>query len=534
MRTLLLLLAFTPSALFAQYDLNVSFSNYLRYGSGKETVGALTRKRDYFENLGEGRISMGDFLVGFRILADAPGEFGHDTLGVTKRFAEFRTDDLYIRVGHSYSLFGRGLTMNLFENRALAYDTGIDGLKVEYSTELLKLAATGGDVVYTDVLDIARRERHRLRGISGELRPFEVVTIGGSFVTGEAAMLTSFFLPSSAKFDMPEAFGSLSWCNIDVFLAYAEKRTRIDHRGTAFYGSLGYTSDAFGIALDYKDYRFGIAPPHKRNVANRLDRAYAFQNMPIVHKEHSFTLLSRYPHVIDFNDEVGMQVDVFYLISNRITGAFNAAVSSRHYSFEQITFGLDYAAQPRDNSFLPSLKKELSPFWEVYTDVQWFLDDGGTNYIHVGFNRRSDTLAEELFAPPQMGAAFPTTRSTAIPFAIQYTVAEGTTVKFTSERQWVHEDANHVDPQLVNQLLTLGVSQSPGIGMTLRYEHTTDKATIDGRRDWFALDAAYRISPKHLLTLTYGADRGGQICANGVCRVVNPFRGFRASLLSYL
>jgi hypothetical protein len=57
---------------------------------------------------------------------------------------------------------------------------------------------------------------------------------------------------------------------------------------------------------------------------------------------------------------------------------------------------------------------------------------------------------------------------------------------------------------------------------------------VDGRKDWFAIDGSYRLSNHHTITLTAGGDRGGQICANGICRVVNPFLGFRASIVSYL
>jgi hypothetical protein len=77
------------------------------------------------------------------------------------------------------------------------------------------------------------------------------------------------------------------------------------------------------------------------------------------------------------------------------------------------------------------------------------------------------------------------------------------------------------------------VSQSPTYTITVRFEWSSDEGTADGKKKWLAVDAGYKFGDHHNVTLTVGADRGGQVCANGVCRVVNPFRGVRASVLSY-
>jgi len=97
----------------------------------------------------------------------------------------------------------------------------------------------------------------------------------------------------------------------------------------------------------------------------------------------------------------------------------------------------------------------------------------------------------------------------------------------------VHEGKNLVTPDYTNTLLSLGVSRSPDWSATLRYEWTSNEETVDGRKDWFAVDGALRISRSHSLTLMVGGDRGGQVCANGVCRIVSPFLGWRVGLLSY-
>ncbi len=546
MRKLLLLL-FLPASLTAQSNLNYSVSNYLRYGSGDERVGTVSQRRDYFENLTEAKISMSDFLIGFRLLHDAPPEFGAEFSGIKKRYLEFRKDDFYIRAGDSYTLYGRGLALNLFESRALAYDTGLDGVKMEYSNDKIKAGITAGDVRYLDILDLSRVEEYRLRAGTVEVNPFPYLGFGFTVASGKSRFPPPAFPDMYAQFDIPEYSVKGSYAGFDFYASYAEKRTTVygdtngTHRGTGFYGSLSYSEESFGVTVEYKDYRFGITDPINRDNRNRAHKAFAFQNAPIVHKEHTFTLLSRYPHVIDFNDEVGFQVDVFYTLFESVTGSVNFSASSRHYSFDSVgvrsLFGVPfplYGSMPRNTSFLPSFDRQYSPFWEVYTDVQYYLDDGGTDYVLVGLNRRSEDLAELYPLPGNRKGVIESRRLTAIPVSVQYTVADEWVLKFVSERQWVYDDANPSKRRFYNHLLSLGVGRSPDFAVTLRYEFTTDEKTNDGRKNWTAIDASYRYSNNHTLTLTVGGDRGGQICANGVCRVVNPFLGVRASILSYL
>lgn len=545
MKHWLLLLCLLPLCLHAQTDFQYSVSNFLRYGNGDERVNSVAFRRDYFENLTETRLAFSDFLIGFRLLHDAPPEFGVEFTGLKRRYLEFRKDDLYIRAGNSFSLYGRGLALNLFENRALGYDMALDGVKMEYQNETVKLGITAGDIRYLDVLDLSRIEEYRVRAGSIEVTPYKMVAVGMNFVSGKFKLPPPAFPDLSSQFHIPEWFVRGRWSGFDLFASYAEKRTLINndtnatHKGTAFYGSLSYAGKAYGITFEYKDYRYGIADPYERLNGNRAYKAFAFQNAPIVHKEHSFTLLSRYPHVIDFNDEVGFQFDVFYTALQNVTGNFNFAMSSRHYSFSptgdtSAIFLPLYGSKPRSHSWLPTLDRKFSPFWELYFDFQYYFEEGGTDYAQVGFNRRSEDIADELRTPANPKGSVESRRLTSIPIVIEYTLSEGWTLKLTSESQWVYDDGNKKQRKFYNHLFAVSVARSPTYSVTFRYEITSDRGTIDDRRNWPAIDGSYKFTNSHLLTLTVGGDRGGQICSNGVCRVVNPFLGFRASITSYL
>ncbi len=542
-RGLAAILLLIPAVAAAQKDLGVSASNLLRYGTGRETIGLFSRTRDYLENLTDTRLSLYDFTLGFRLLYDAPPEYGVEYQGIRKRYLEITRDDLLVRAGDSYTLFGKGLALNLFEDRTLAFDTGIEGIKAEYRTPTLRLVATGGDIRWRDNINLDRTEQYRVRAGSVEFHPAPFLMLGAGMVSGKSEFPPPSFPPEAAQFDIPEVFGRTDLGDVTLMVEYAEKRTTVygkdgTHRGTAFYGTVSYVGEGFGASVEYKDYRYGITDPYRRTDPNRATKALAFQNAPIAHKEYSQTLLARYPHVVDFNDEAGYHIDMDYAVQERLTGTFSAALSSRHYSYAPTgdtsnTFLPIYGSTARRGSFLPHLSSPYSPYWELYADGQFFPEEGGSDYVSLALNRKFEATADELAASTLGKEKITVLHSSAVAAAGQYTLGDGWVLKGDLEQQWVHDDKNAASPEYRNSLVSLSVSRSPEYTVTFRCEWSTDEGTVDGRKTWIALDGAYRISGSHSVTLTVGADRGGQVCANGVCRVVNPFRGVRASLLSY-
>jgi hypothetical protein len=547
-RNSLLLLFLVPISVPALGQVNISASNVMRYGSSHVIVNDLLRQKEYFENLTDTRIAFSNFVVGFRLLYDAPPEIGREFVGIRKRFIEFSKDDVSVRGGDSYSLYGRGLALNAFENRALGFDTGIEGIKFEYQNSFLKTSATGGNITYVDILDPGRTEDYRIRGGSVEIVPYRFLSGGVSFVSGNVRF-RDITPPGevAGRFDMPEVFIRARMADIDLFASYTEKRTGVspntlfgtagrDHKGSAVYGSVSYSKAMFGVSVEYKDYRLGLPDPVERIDPNRPNRALAFQNGPIVHKEHSFTLLTRYPHIIDFNDEVGYQIDLFATPVEPLIVSMNVSSSSRHHAFRSTGVmnprtGYDfYDKVERSSAWLPSRKAQFSPFFEFYGDAQFYFDEGGTDYVLLGFNRRMDKVAEEIPRTPIVVEK----NSFGIPLAIQYTLFDGWAAKFVTERQWVHDESNAAQHDFTNQLFSIGVSRSPRYSVALRYEYTTDRGSTDRRRDWTAVEFGLRVGQSHNIAVAVGGDRGGQVCSNGVCRVVPPFLGVRASVISYL
>lgn len=68
----------------------------------------------------------------------------------------------------------------------------------------------------------------------------------------------------------------------------------------------------------------------------------------------------------------------------------------------------------------------------------------------------------------------------------------------------------------------------------MRAEFTTDENEPSQKKSWVAGEFSYRLGNAHTATISYGSERGGLICSNGICRQVNPFDGVRFQLVTQL
>lgn len=510
-----------------------SVSNYLRYGTGYENVGeggfVAKKNKEYFENTTDARLFFKDVTIGFRLEVSDPPEYGITYRGLRKKYIEFSQDNLSVRAGDLYALFNRGLALNLFENRPLAYDAGIEGVKAQYRDRVIDATILGGELDFIEPVSVnippLRKDSYTVRAANGMISPLKNISIGGSFVWVKSIQ------QSLIDFDtivthLPELSTSIQFLGFDVFGSYTFKRTNINRtdssKGKALYTAISYTGKGYGVTFEYKNYSFDLVDPLQRSFNFRPTRMLPFQNPPIVNKEHSFTLLSRNPHIIDFNDEVGFQVDGFYSVSDNITLNLNIASASRHDAY--ISENYVPVKMQKGKKWLPSSAEERSPFWEIYFEAEYSFDES-ESYLKIAFDRRAE-IQYEIFAPvPKQSQRF-----TSLPFLIQYVFDEMWSVKLTSESQWLYKFPH--DKREYTHLVSFQLAHSPGISAGFRYETTTSKYEPENKKDWLAVEGSYQIGESHSIGISYGAERGGQVCSNGICRTVNPFNGFKFTMTS--
>ncbi len=526
---------------FSQLKLNVrvSANNQFRYGNGTEIITTFANPKTYFEELGDVRLFVNDFVAGVRYELDDPIEFGKGTKGISSRYFQYKKSDFDVTLGNFYDLYSRGLSFNAFEARGLGINMQMDGLRVNYKKTFknnMKLDAKiiGGDLNYIDFLDTSRTEKYAIRGGNFMFTPIKFATVGGSYLFVKGSVpLGSYSNDITAE--IFEGNLGLNFKGVDFYTSYANKKTITvpnalfsksqGPRGDALYSTIAYTRTGFGITLDYKNYRFNVVKPNERSTDSPV-KPLPFQVAPPCIKEYSSTLLSRYPHTVDFGDEVGFQLDVIYTPSPKLTLNFNSSLSSRHYDYRDIdtTVLTSYQRIDRSNAFLPSTKNPYSPYWELYMEAEYSARKDLTVKVAAG---RQSSVVYSIVDP----ASNDIIRATTIPVEIKYDFMKLYSVKAEIEQQWVYNSLRAADEtNFYNEFISVAVSRSPSLVLAGSVEFSTDKEDPSGKKFWASGEITYKFNSSNAATFSYGSERGGLKCTSGICRYVNPFKGFRLTI----
>ena len=525
------------AAPLAEAHLQYSVSNFFRYGNGNQFFGGQSGRKEYVEDQANVRLFWNDFTVGFQYQYDDPPEFGPRYQGIRKRYVEFQRDGLQLTAGDFYTLYGKGLSMNLFENRGINYDTKLDGLRGVYHDDVVNVITALGTMKYYDLTNPDRIETYSVRSGFFELSPWSTLRVGASLV-GVTGNSPNEPYNDHLNADILGGMASFRILGFDLYGEYAQKHSfglqqtgadryvGFDRTGHAIYGNLSYTSESgFGISAEYKNYQFDVVNPGERD-PNRPTRMLPMANPPTAFKEHSFNLLARKPHVIDFNDEVGWQIDAFYSLSPTFTVSVNGSAASRQKTWTGLPSG-NYRMVDKSNTLFPAMDADFWPFYEVYAEMEWYFD--GQSYIRAAVARRADTQFQELTREEHLQSSF------TVPVRIEYMVTEEYSIGASLEQQRAH-DSSYPDgtEDFWNEFISLTFAKAPLWAATVRFEMTTDDNEPSGKKFWTVGEFSYRIGNAHTATVSYGTERGGLVCSNGICRQMNPFDGVRLQLVTQL
>ena len=339
------------------------------------------------------------------------------------------------------------------------------------------------------------------------IMPTSYLSFGGSIVGVDGELPTALGT-TVLRAEIPEVMMNFRMAGFDLFAGYASKHSwgtkntstqtteKFDRTGEGIYGSLGYTSNVgFGMTFEYKDYRFDPVNIAETNSnGRRPTRALPMQNPPIAYKEHSFYFLSRRPHVIDFNDEIGMQLDAYYALSPKITLNLNGSMSSRQKSY-YLKNG-EYIAVERDNLLLPSTNTAFAPFYELYAEVEWYFE--GQSYLRAALNKRYDVQSYETIGKPLHLVS-----SVTLPMRIEYMLNDEYSLALGLEEQWFHDSVVKQNEDYYNQYVSLTYTRAALWSANLRMEFTTDETDQSGKTFWITgrihLSARRRAYRQHQL-----------------------------------
>ncbi len=511
-----------------------SVSNLLRYGNGEQSLGSLKSNFQYFENLTDVRLALPENLVvGFRFLYDDPPEVGDSFKGIKRRFVEYTKDDLSVRVGNSSELYGRGLVLNLFENRGLAFDTWIDGIRASYKVDNLKASIIAGSIDFRDSVTLTRFENYKIRGGNIEYDIGNPLKIGVSFISSVSLIPQIDDTKLSANSELPEVYLDFNHEQFNWFISWANKWTNTPEQnnssnGNGLYSSFSFAEGSFGITIDYKNYNFDRQDPYLQDDVTRTTKLLPFQNPPIVMKEHSYVFLSRSLQEVDFNDEVGFQIDANYSVNDDFNLNLNYSFASKHNSYVLNTTNFLFAEEKRSSNFLPSSDYKYSPFKELFAEGEYYFNMNTA--IRFGIASREKTIYS--YFTGENGSH--TIKSIVVPLQFQYPFSSNLSALFQYEFENVDDNYNIGQTNYNNHYFSVLTSIYRKATFAIRYELTTNNFDLSERTDWLVGELGYRISGANLVTISYGRERGGQVCSNGICRYLLPFKGLRFTLQTNL
>ncbi len=548
-RLVTVIFVFSTSVVTAQpSSVRAIGSNFLRLGDGETDNGISIQPKRYLEEIANARIFFEHITLGLRYELSDPSEVGPNFQGFRRRWIEYSKDGLELQAGDVYALYGRGLAVNMFESRSLNYDSWLDGFSASYDKRFshllsdlspsLSVNAIGGNKVFFSIDTLQPPLNISARSVNGQIGILGTkVHLGASFLQAFTSVTESGFggseRTSSREVNQPEVYLSFLAGSFDGFFGFTEIRSRLSqvrnspdstsHRGRAMYGSLSYSGEEFGVTVEYKNYEYFVHAPGVKNEAylGKLP----LSNPPEVYKEFTYTSLTRTTHAVNFNDELGFQIEASITAIPDLTITLNTAASSRHYgfgseldsNFTPILFG--------KKSFLPELTDQSHfPFWEAFAEFEYEIN--GLDYVKVFGHRRSDVIAYS-------GQSAYVKRSTSIGAKAQIETATSQSALASMEYQKMFDTESTLEDHRPDNLYVLGqYSFAPLVTFGGIFDFSTDYGLV--RHIWPQGFLSLRIGGSHTILMSYGAERGGINCSGGICRYVPPFNGFRLAVTSQI
>ncbi len=480
-------------------ELTVDGSNLLRLDEGREVDPQNAADypnnrgyRSFFENRLRLNISYGNLSFGGRFLYFRPSEidqrFFHvqSETGLDKRYLDAQVAPLAMRVGNFAEVFDYGLTLSLFEDRDLFYDSELDGVRFSLAK---------GPVLFTGLKGRSRARpgflvaEEGVTGVHGEVTPMRGWKIGASYVHLDSSGYSESFLPgvsASALVGPVHIGGEFAWKETDV-----GSQTVHGHAG---YLETVVTIVRYSLLLNYKDNQYRGWTP--------------FQNPPLVSREIGPRLLQfREPHVFYPEDDVGYQVELSGPVGEDVVALIHFNHSSQH------EIGQKGIARP-------TFEERNWPYWEFFGsgDVtwpsQWRLE------FELGLNEEAQLqywykrhwLTADATAP----------------------LGKAASLLFGGEVLGVHDERSDAD--VTDALVATGWDDGQHLSVEFQFQWTDDE-TLRKKEgvSWPSVVAGYTFGEaRHRAILFWGRERGGLRCSNGFCRRVQPFEGFRFILESSL
>lgn len=420
---------------------------------------------------------------------------------VTQRWAAWRDGRLDLRLGHFYTLLGRGLIHRSFELPGVVLDfdqarqrsrytpsRDLDGVRAEATLGPVDaLAFTGQpNAQYTPGSDPAFYPRTEGQLSGGQLagRVGRGARLGAAWARFDVGGRQDEFGSGFLDLDVARTIG-VDAVALPLYLEYATQDASIsewlrfstdDRRPHALYAGTNLVVGGVGLSAEWKDYagfRNGINDP------------------PSLVREHSWTLLNRNTHVLNAQREEGFQLEATWGPAPWASFTLNRSGAEGLAGHFQESYAEWHAASAAPGA------------WEATLAY----DAGGDGVLLPYQHTWCLAVAKGLLAEMSL--------------------------TLDLERMSGRNSVN----AFRDQALSATLSRAEQGSVAVVWERSTDLLQADperpGRaRHFVAGVVSARLSERQNATLFVGTRRGGRACTAGSCYEVEPFRGAELRLAS--
>jgi len=524
-------LFFLFSLSYASNQLGISYQ--LKYADGEGN------SRNFFENYFDLNYFFDNGIYLFSQLEySSPPLVGNENKNMSDAinifYLQYSTDKYDITLGNLYLLYGRGLSMHTYEDQGIDYDNSLIGvesvfhiqnkwdLSIALGSNIFKSRINPADIepslsIKNDLLSINSElyfdnlNFHYLGMVYNQQYDYEDILqmmnlssdLGDYLYSRREYIIDSGENPSDEMKNVEHNIGmDFNLGRFDFYfeksIIYYDKLLSGREEGFRDYISTYFNLNDFNIFYEYKNYH----TPYFYSL---------FSNPPICFRESSSVLLSRNLHSIDFNNEYGHQLEINRTFENSLNFIFSYAFAFRYNENLAEPSLFETSKYLFDDDDLYVSYSEFYPFKQTYFELNgWSLND--MLFYKIGY----DTYYEVT--------NLKTIKAITIPMQFAYNFKKGNSVTFYLEFQEKVEERSNSSHEYAYF--------SPSYNHFGKWLFTLFIDKEDTKSPWSGIDFTYNINNSSQLSLFYGSQKGGLVCANGSCVIQPDFEdGFKVSYL---
>jgi len=528
------------------FCVDVNFSLETKYGDGgKVTLQASgdPKVEDYnfIENLLDINVIFDNgVFISTQIEYSDPPVFGASIKGLNNFVVDYMGDNYSVKLGNLYSLYGRGLSLNMTQNQNIDYDNSVSGIEFKYIWNDFNIFVVWGssefdyrsnpafiktDLMLDNKIYFAGSEYyHDVLGIFQYSILYEESEISidhiNKYYAGSSEIgidlssrVTSSDLENINSDTLKTIDHNIVWnfqlMGADVYLEKVwNTYTQIlgdTESGSKLYLSLYFDIAGTGITYEYKNY----------------DQKYFIPTLagaPIGFREGSSILALRNNHAMNWGDEVGHQIELNRAIGN-LKWLGNLSFAYKHGKFKVSEIWNQFVEGNFKNA-IDSDNYQYYPFRQFYSELSGYtLND--KLYFKLGIDQFDEFKIK--------GASNEGTAALTFPSMFTFDIGGGNSI--TSYIEYQNRDYSLRDMELSltradnykARYLSLTYNYINFLSFSLFYEDERfEKKVFDivwdeGINIWRGYDITAKINSTSQFSIFYGSQKGGLVCANGVC-----------------